>query len=123
MSDPVRFGRAAENRRAQSGVDAAAAHPAAMEEPANSNAARRGKKKRADRNQFVVFFNFLFSLLVFTLAAMGVALYFGKTQFEAQGPHSVGTTYMVREGANVAQVGNDLRRNGLISNSRIFEYG
>ncbi|MEO0542861.1 MAG: endolytic transglycosylase MltG [Pseudomonadota bacterium] len=114
MSDPVRFGRAADQNIQNTGQ----ANP---DEPQNNSGKRR--KNRGARNQFVVFFNFLFSCLVFGLLALGAALFFGQAQFEAAGPHEVGTTYTVRSGANVAQVANGLRREGLISNSRIFEYG
>ncbi|MEM1378866.1 MAG: endolytic transglycosylase MltG [Pseudomonadota bacterium] len=120
MSDPVRFGRAAEQPMTPPPPPPAGGGAGDAQEQAPKT---RGRKKRADRNQFVVFFNFLFSLLVFTLIGMGAALYFGKGQFEARGPHDVGTTYTVRSGASVGSVANDLRRQGLISNSRIFEYG
>ncbi|MEN0000344.1 MAG: endolytic transglycosylase MltG, partial [Pseudomonadota bacterium] len=114
MSDPVRFGRGG-----------ARSFPAPTDEAGNQpeDNKKRRRKNSAARNQFVVFFNFLFSCLVFTLIAMAAALYFGKTQFEAEGPHELGKTFTVRSGANVAQVANALRREGLISNSRIFEYG
>jgi len=114
LSDPVRFGRAA----GQSGQNFGQAE---QEKPAALG--RKCRKNKAARNQFIVFFNFLFSLLVFAMVALGATLYFGQAQFEAPGPHDVGATYTVRSGANVAQVANGLRREGLISNSRIFEYG
>ena len=114
MSDPVRFGRDADGNAQSAG------QPSPQQQQAYG---KRRRKNRVARNQFVVFFNFLFSSLVFSMMALGAALYFGKVEFESVGPHDVGATYTVRTGANVAQIANGLRREGLISNSRIFEYG
>lgn len=121
MNDPVRFGRAPSSSAPDAGSDPALASQSAEVETLASGRGRR--KSSLAKNQFVVFFNFLFSALVFVLLAFAGVLYIGKLQFEAPGAQAVSSTFTVREGASVSSVATALRRQGLIANERVFEYG
>ena len=130
MNEQNRFGRAADSTpvagdpvaAAQDGRPVPRSASDAIKPQAGAEPPRK-RRKRASRNQFVVFANFLFSLLVFALIGMGALLYVGKARFEAAGPSQAGATFLVRPGANVLQIANGLQRDGLITNARLFELG
>ena len=81
------------------------------------------RRSRQSRNQLVVFLNFLISLLVFAVVAGGVLAYFGKRAFEAPGPAATAATIMIKPSTGVQEIGEQLQRRGLISDSRIFWIG
>lgn len=82
---------------------------------------KRVRSKRA-RSQTVIFLNFLMtSLFVATLAAGGV-LYLGKILFEREGPSKQNTSFVVRGGASLGSIANDLESAGLVTDSRIFRH-
>lgn len=82
---------------------------------------KRVRSKRA-RSQTVIFLNFLMtSLFVATLAAGG-ALYLGKILFEREGPSKQNTSFVVRGGASLGSIANDLESAGLVTDSRIFRH-
>jgi UPF0755 protein len=81
------------------------------------------RRSRASRNQFIVFMNFLMSLVVFLLLAGGAALYFGKRAFEAPGPSETAGTVMIKDGTGVQQIANTLANSGFITDARIFQVG
>ena len=58
------------------------------------------------------------------MLAGGVAVYFGKQQFEAPGPSATPTTtFMVKPNTGIADIADQLERRGLISDARIFRIG
>jgi len=81
------------------------------------------KRSRASRSQFVVFMNFLVSLVMIMVIGAGVAVYIGKSEFEGPGPSNTTTTFLVKEGTGVTDIAAQLERRGLISDSRIFRMG
>ncbi len=83
----------------------------------------RRKRAKSARNQLVVFFHFMFSLLVLCLVLLAGIFYYGKTQFEGAGPLEQATNYEVRSGASISQIASGLARRGIISDARIFEWG
>lgn len=60
-------------------------------------------------------------LFVVTIIAGG-ALYLGKVLFEQDGPLKQTTSFVVRDGAGLTTIANDLERSGLVSDARIFRY-
>lgn len=81
------------------------------------------KRSRRARNQVVVFLNFMLSMVIFVLV-LGVGIFwYGKTEFEGSGPLDRTTNYMVREGAGLNQIAAGLKRQGIISDQRIFSLG
>ena len=85
----------------------------------------RPKKQRSKvaRSQFVIFMNFVMSLLVFVVLGAGMALYIGKQQFEEAGPATEAKSFVVPKGAGISEIALSLERNGLISNARTFNLG
>ena len=81
------------------------------------------RRSRAARSQFVVFLNFLFSTIVFVVIAVGIALWFGRQEFFADGPSPRTTTFAVQKAAGTSQIAEQLARRGLISDERIFSIG
>jgi UPF0755 protein len=81
------------------------------------------RRSRQSRNQLVVFLNFLISLVFFVVIAGGVLAYFGKRAFEAPGPAATAATVMIKPSTGVQEIGEQLERRGLISDSRIFWIG
>jgi len=81
------------------------------------------RRSRASRNQFVVFLNFLLSIIVLVVLAGGAAVYFGKREFEGRGPTMVDQTFLVKPNTGVQDIADQLERRGLISDSRIFRLG
>ncbi|WP_223476910.1 endolytic transglycosylase MltG [Oricola indica] len=80
-------------------------------------------RARQARSQVVVFFNFLITLVVVGMIAIGGALYYGKVRFEEAGPSSLAVTHAVRPGASLGQIASSLESRNIISNARIFEAG
>ncbi|MEL4374298.1 endolytic transglycosylase MltG [Brucella cytisi] len=81
------------------------------------------KRSRHARSQIVVFMNFMLSLVVLVLLGASALFYFGKTQFDGQGPLTTETTFLVKRGAGIAEVSNSLENREIVSDARIFRYG
>ncbi|WP_157015203.1 endolytic transglycosylase MltG [Mesorhizobium xinjiangense] len=81
------------------------------------------KRSKASRNQFVVFLNFMMSLVVLVVLGAGLAIWLGKRAFDEPGPAATNTTVMIRPSTGVGEIATILERNGAISDSRIFRLG
>ncbi len=81
------------------------------------------KRSRHARSQIVVFMNFMLSLVVLVLLGASALFYFGKVQFDATGPLTADTTFLVKRGAGIAEVANGLENREIVSDARIFRYG
>ncbi|MCV3210311.1 endolytic transglycosylase MltG [Mesorhizobium sp. YC-39] len=81
------------------------------------------KRSRASRGQFVVFMNFVITSIMLVVLAAGVALYFGKQEFNEPGPSANGDTFPVKPNSGVQDIADQLERRGLISDARIFRLG
>lgn len=80
-------------------------------------------RSRASRNQFVVFLNFMLSLVILMVLAAGAIVYLGKREFDGQGPSTTDTTFMVKPNSSVGEIAGQLERRGLISDARVFRLG
>lgn len=133
MNDQVSFGRGDNaTGRPPAGSDPVASKSSEPVIPQSASQAIRPQpgfappsKKRAKsaRNQVVVFFNFVFSLFVLCLVILAGIFFYGKTQFEGQGPLEQAINYEVLNGASISQIANSLARRNIISDARIFEWG
>ena len=81
------------------------------------------RRSRRARNQFVVFLNFVLSIVIFLTLAGGAAIYFGAREFEQPGPLAATDTVLVRPKSSVADIATQLERLGMISDARIFRIG
>lgn len=81
------------------------------------------RRSRGSRSQFVVFMNFLMSLVVFAAIVAGGVAWYGKRSFDSPGPNPTDTTFVVRPNTGVSAIAQDLEDRGLISNARVFGLG
>lgn len=81
------------------------------------------RRSRASRNQFVVFLNFLVSMVVLLVLVAGVVVYWGKTQFDGPGPATRTDTVLVKPNTGLITIADTLERGGAISDARIFRIG
>ncbi|MBC2884601.1 endolytic transglycosylase MltG [Ochrobactrum sp. CM-21-5] len=81
------------------------------------------KRSRHARSQIVVFMNFMLSLVVLVLLGASALFYFGKLQFDSEGPLTEETTFLVKRGAGISEVSNSLENRDIVSDARIFRYG
>jgi UPF0755 protein len=81
------------------------------------------KRSRQSRNQFVVFLNFLMSLIVLVVIVGGLGFYLGKRAFEGPGPLQSTDTVLIRPNTGVAEIADILERRGMISDARLFRVG
>nr|WP_237358812.1 endolytic transglycosylase MltG [Allorhizobium borbori] len=80
------------------------------------------KRSRKARSQFVVFLNFVMTMVVLAAGvAVGVFFYVNKA-FREPGPLAVTTHVIVRPGSGTGEIATNLERNGAISDARIFQY-
>ena len=80
------------------------------------------KRSRQARGRFVVFFNFLMTLLVLAVIGAVALLYFGKSMFDEPGPSADFADFTVKPGSGIAEIANGLAQRGLISDGRVFRY-
>jgi UPF0755 protein len=81
------------------------------------------RRSRQSRNQFVVFMNFLMSMVVFIVVVGGLGFYLGKRAFEGPGPLDMTDTVLIRPNTGVAEIADILERRGMISDARLFRIG
>lgn len=81
------------------------------------------RRSRKSRSQFVIFMNFVMSCIVFGTLAAGAAVYYGKVQFEGEGPSTTAQTILIRPNTGTSEIASTLERQGLISDARIFRLG
>ncbi|SDQ95141.1 endolytic transglycosylase MltG [Pseudovibrio sp. Tun.PSC04-5.I4] len=80
-------------------------------------------RSRHARNPVVITINFLLSMAVLGIIIAGAALYWGKGQFDAEGPLSEEKNFIVASGMSLPQIAGKLEDEGVISNSLVFEAG
>jgi UPF0755 protein len=81
------------------------------------------RRSRASRNQVVIFLNFLVSMVFLAVIGAGVAVFYGKTQFDGPGPSTQNDTVLIKPNTGLMAIADLLERNGLISDARIFSLG
>ncbi|CDZ27550.1 endolytic transglycosylase MltG [Neorhizobium galegae] len=80
------------------------------------------RRSRKARSQVVIFLNFVMTMVV-VLCVIGVAgFYYMISAFQQPGPLEANTHFMVRPGNSNSEIANNLERNGIISDARIFRY-
>lgn len=79
-------------------------------------------RSRHVRNPLVILVNLLITLIVFGLAGVGAALYFGKMKFEQAGPLAEQTTVVISSGAGLSGITDRLSGKGIINNSMLDEW-
>lgn len=80
------------------------------------------QRSRHVRNPFVILINLIITLVVFSLAAVGAALYFGKQKFEQAGPLNEPATVVISSGAGLSGITERLSGQGVIKDSLFDEW-
>ena len=81
------------------------------------------RRSKHSRNQFVVFLNFLMSAIVLATIAAFALVWFGKSTFEGRGPLETADTILIRPNTGVSEIAEQLERQNMISDARIFRLG
>ncbi len=81
------------------------------------------ERSRASCNQFIIFLNVMISTAVLMIIASGATFYFGKQKLIRHGPLTTPSTFLVKPATGVADIADQLKHRGLISNASIFRLG
>lgn len=84
-----------------------------------------GKRRRSQiaRNQFVIFANFIFTLLIVVGLSTGLVLCYAKYKYEGPGPLNELRTILIKPGSGVSEISAQLESEGFISSAKIFVGG
>jgi len=80
-------------------------------------------RSRQARNGIVVFFNFLMTAMVLGVIGVISLFFVGKQNFEKSGPLKTAQTIVVKEGASLSKISEQLLARGIIDNELLFRYG
>jgi UPF0755 protein len=78
------------------------------------------RRSREARSQLVIFLNFVMSMITLLTVASVAIVYYAFHEYRAPGPLEADTTFLVRSGAGINEVGNSLERRNIISQARVF---
>ncbi|MEN3791421.1 endolytic transglycosylase MltG [Fulvimarina sp. MAC3] len=81
------------------------------------------RRSRLAHSQLVIFLNFCMSLAFFGVLALGFVFYFGKGEFENEGPLRDETNFVVARNSSLNAIAEGLEERGVISNAQIFKLG
>ncbi|WP_319414015.1 endolytic transglycosylase MltG [uncultured Cohaesibacter sp.] len=80
-------------------------------------------RSKAVRHPIVVFMNFIITVVLLAVLAIGGALYYGKQTFIEAGPLKQEKTILVSGGTGLTTIADILERQNVISDQTIFNYG
>ncbi len=80
------------------------------------------RRSRKARSQLVIFLNFLMTMVVFVSVVAVAGFFYVMDAYQKPGPLSANTNFVVRSGAGLAEIANNLERNGIVSDARIYRY-
>ncbi|TDH38886.1 endolytic transglycosylase MltG [Pseudohoeflea suaedae] len=123
-ANKVTFGRASADKSQDEGASGQAKGPIVPVSPSQALKPEKvpppPKRSRRARSQVVIFLNFIMTMMIL-VAVAGVGLFwYGKTEFEGEGPLEQTTAFMVPEGAGFNQIASSLEQRGIISDQRVF---
>jgi UPF0755 protein len=80
------------------------------------------RRSRKARSQVIIFFNFVMTTLVLVCIAAAAIFYWAMSVYNGPGPLAANTNFVVREGAGIAEIAANLKRNEIIEDDRVFRY-
>ncbi len=80
------------------------------------------RRSRKARSQLVIFLNFLMTMVVFVCVVAVAGFYYVMDSYQKPGPLAANSNFVVRSGAGLAEIANNLERNGIVSDARIYRY-
>jgi UPF0755 protein len=78
------------------------------------------RRSREARSQLVIFLNFVMSMITLVTIGAVAMVFYAFHEYRTPGPLAADTTFLVREGAGVKEIGTSLERKNIISQARIF---
>ncbi|MBL0371221.1 endolytic transglycosylase MltG [Rhizobium sp. KVB221] len=78
------------------------------------------RRSREARSQLVIFLNFVMSMITLLTVASVALVYYAFHEYRAPGPLETDTTFLVRSGAGINEVGISLERKDIVSQARVF---
>ncbi|MFN7027059.1 MAG: endolytic transglycosylase MltG [Pseudorhizobium sp.] len=80
------------------------------------------RRSRNARSQLVIFLNFVMTMVVLVCVVAVAGFYYVVSSFQKEGPLEANARFMVRPGNGLAEIANNLERNGVVSDARVFRY-
>ncbi|MGL3606646.1 endolytic transglycosylase MltG [Rhizobium sp. G187] len=80
------------------------------------------RRSRKARSQLVIFLNFLMTIVVFVFVVAVAVFYYAMDAYQRPGPTTANSSFVVRTGAGLAEIANNLERNGIVSDARVYRY-
>jgi UPF0755 protein len=80
------------------------------------------KRSRKAKSQVVIFLNFVMTVIVCLTVAAAATIYYAMTAYEAKGPLTANTNFIVRNGAGIQEIAGSLERNNIVSDGRVFRF-
>jgi UPF0755 protein len=80
------------------------------------------RRSRKARSQLVIFLNFLMTMAVFVCVVAVAGFFYVMDSYQKPGPLAANSNFVVRSGAGIAEIANNLERNGIVSDARIYRY-
>ena len=80
------------------------------------------RRSRKARSQFIIFLNFVMSMMVLAAVVAVAGFYYAISTYQARGPLATNMNFIVRNGAGPIEIAANLERNGIITDARIFRY-
>jgi UPF0755 protein len=80
------------------------------------------RRSRKARSQLVIFLNFLMTMVVFVGVVAVAGFYYVMDSYQKPGPLAANSNFVVRSGAGLSEIANNLERNGIVSDARIYRY-
>lgn len=80
------------------------------------------RRSRKARSQLVIFLNFVMTMTVAVFALAVAGFYYVMSAYQEPGPLQANANFVVRNGAGLSEIANNLERSGIVTDSRIFRY-
>ena len=80
------------------------------------------RRSRKARSQLVIFLNFVMTMIVFVGVVAVAGFFYVMDSYQKPGPLVTNTNFVVRSGAGLAEIANNLERNNIVSDARIYRY-
>ena len=80
------------------------------------------RRSRKAKSQVVIFLNFVMTVVVCVTLAAAATVYYAMTAYEARGPLTANTNFIVRNGAGIQEIASSLERSNIVSDGRVFRF-
>ncbi|WP_246333044.1 endolytic transglycosylase MltG [Aureimonas mangrovi] len=96
-------------------------HPAETRRGFFSRRPKQRRRSNGARNSLVIFLSFCFTMALIAVVVGGVALYWGKGEYERAGPLQAEAVFLVPRGSGLQNISTGLEAEGIISSAELFQ--